>query len=102
MVLDWLGQRVEIAAQDSSSGFEGTPFSFQSLHEALQPHPRNVITLVREWYDRGDGYGRWVTSRFLSQVYPNFEEPLPTALVDIIDNADTEDLAFRCLFSAGV
>ena len=94
MVLDWLEQRVEIAAQDSSSGFEETPFSFQSLHEALQPHPRNVITLVREWYDRGDGYGRWVTSRFLSQVYPNFEEPLPTVLADIIDNADTDDLAF--------
>ncbi|MDE0206118.1 MAG: RelA/SpoT domain-containing protein [Candidatus Tectomicrobia bacterium] len=94
MVLDWLGRRVGIAAQDSSSNFEGTPFSFQSLHEALQPHPRSVISLVREWYDRGDGYGRWVTSRFLSQIYPNFEEPLPTVLLDIVDNADTEDLTF--------
>ena len=94
MVLDWLGQRVGIAAQDSSLDFEATPFSFQTLQEALQPHPRNVIALVREWYDRGDGYGRWVTSRFLSQVYPDFQEPLPTELLDIIDSADTKDLAF--------
>ena len=94
IVLDWFGQRVEIVAQEPSSSFDSIPFRFQSVHKALQLHPRDVIAFVRDWHDRGDGYGRWVTSRFLSQVYPNFEEPLPTALMDIIDNADTEDLAF--------
>ena len=94
MVLDWLGQRVGIAVQDSSSNFDAIPFSFQSLHEVLQPHPRDVIAFVREWYDLGDGYGRWVTSRLLNRVYPIFEEPLPSSLLDTIENADTEDLAF--------
>lgn len=94
IVLDWFGQRVEIAAQEPSSNFDAIPFRFHSLHKALQPHPRDVIAFVRDWHDRGDEYGRWETSRFLSQVYPNFEEPLPSTLMDIIDNADTEDLAF--------
>lgn len=94
MVLDWFGQRIGIAAQDTSSNFDSIPFRFQSVHKALQPDPRDVIAFVRDWHGRGDGYGRWETSRFLSRVYPDFEEPLPSTLLDIIDSADAEELAF--------
>ena len=94
LVLKCFGQRIEIAAQKPSLNFELIPFSFQSVHEALQPHPRDVIASVREWHDRDDGYGGWDISRFLSRIYPNFEEPLPSTLLNIIDSSDTEDLAF--------
>ena len=94
MVLGWFGQRIAIAAQKPSFNFDLIPFSFQSVHEALQPHPRDVIASVREWHDRDDGYGGWDISRFLSRIYPNFEEPLPSTLLNIIDSSDTEDLAF--------
>lgn len=94
MVLNWFGHRIDIGAQDLSSSFDSIPFRFQSVHKALQPHPRDVIAFVREWHGRGDGYGRWATSRFLSRIYPNFEEPLPGTLLDIVCRADAEELTF--------
>ena len=94
LVLDWFWQRIGIAAQEPSLNFDWIPFSFQSVHEALQPHPRDVIASVREWRDRANRSGGWDVSRFLSRVYPNFEEPLPSTLLDLVDSADTEVLAF--------
>ena len=94
MVLDWFGQRIEIAAQDTSSNFDFVPFSFQSVHEALQPHPRDIIDSMREWRNLDDGDGGWNVGHFLSRIYPNFEEPLPSTLLYFIDGSDAEDLAF--------
>ena len=94
MVLDWFGQRIEIAAQKPSLNFDLIPFSFHSVHEALQPHPRDVIASMREWHDRDDGDGGSLLSNFLNRIYPNFEEPLPSTLLNFIDSADAEDLAF--------
>jgi hypothetical protein len=94
MVLDWFGQRIEHAVHKSPMDFDPIPFSFQSLHEALQPYPRDVITSVRQWSDLEDGKGAWHASHFLSRVYPNFEEPLPTTISDMLKDADTDDLAF--------
>ena len=64
------------------------------MHEALQPHPRDVIASVREWRGRDDGYSEGDISRFLSRIYPDFEEPLPSTLLNFIDSANAEDLAF--------
>ena len=94
MVLDWFGQRIEIAAQETSLDFDFVPFSFQSVHEALQPYPREVIASMRQWRDRDDGDGGWDVAHFLSRIYPNFEEPLPSTLLNFVDSADAEDLAF--------
>ena len=94
MVLDWFGQRIGIAAQEPSLNFDLIPFSCQSVHEALQLHPRDIIASVREWHDCDDGRGGWDISRFLSGIYPNFEEPLPSTLLNFIDSAESEDLAF--------
>ena len=94
LVLDWFGQRIGFAAQRPSSNFNMIPFSFQSVHEALQPHPRDVIASVREWRDRANRYGEWDVSHFLSRIYPKFEEPLPSTPLDLVDSADAEDLAF--------
>ena len=94
MVLDWFGQRVNVAAQNTSREFRMFPFSFQSVHEALQPHPLNVIAFVRKWHGRDDEYGKWEASRFLSLIYPNFEEPLSSTLLNLVEGADADDLAF--------
>ena len=95
MVLDWFGQRIGIAAQqDRSLNFDSIPFSFQSVHEALQPHPREVIAFVRKRHDQGDQNGIWDISHFLSRIYPNFEDPLPSTLLNIVDSGDAEDLLF--------
>ena len=94
LVLDWFGQRIGIAAQKPSLTFDLIPFSFQSVHEALQPHPRDVIASVREWRDRANRHAGWDVSRFLSRIYPEFEEPLPSTLLAFVDSADTQDLAF--------
>lgn len=94
MVLDWFGRRIGIAAQEPSMNFDSIPFSFQSVHEALQPHPLNIIASMREWRDRDDGGGGWRVSHFLSGVYPNFEEPLQSTLLNIIESSDAENLAF--------
>ena len=94
MVLDWLGQRIEIALQESSSDFDSIPFSFQRVHEALQPHPRDVLVSVRQWFDRDDFSARLDATHFLTKIYPEFQEPLPSILLDLVHSATTEDLAF--------
>lgn len=94
LVLEWFGQRIEIAAQKPSLHFKLFPFSFQNVHEALQPHPRDVLASMREWRGRDDDGGGWHVARFLSRIYPNFEEPLPSTLLNFIDSADAEELAF--------
>ena len=94
MVLDWFGRRISIAAQEASYNFDLIPFSFQSLHEALQPHLRDVLTSMREWFDRDDSQWELHFSEFLSRIYPNFEEPLPSMLLKFIDSAHAKDLAF--------
>ena len=94
MVLDWFRQRVEIVAKKASREFRMFPFSFHSVHEALQSHPVDVVAFVREWHGRSDEYGKWEASRFLSLIYPNFEEPLPSTLLNLVEGTDADDLAF--------
>jgi ppGpp synthetase/RelA/SpoT-type nucleotidyltranferase len=94
MILDWFGRRIEREDEESSLDFDPVPFLFQSVHEALQPHPRDVIASVRQWRDGGDGNDAWQASHFLSRVYPNFEEPLPGALYEMVQGDDADDLAF--------
>ena len=94
MVLDWFGQRVEIARQESSLEFESVPFSFQFFHEALQPHPRDVLASVRQWFDRDDSAPSWDATHFLSKIYPDLQEPLPSILLDLVHSANAADLAF--------
>ena len=94
IVLDWFGQRIQKGSQRPDLDFSLTPFSFQEVHEALQPHPQDIIFSLREWYDRDCGEGSWHVSHFLSRIYPNFEEPLRSALLQILDRANAEDLVF--------
>ena len=95
MVLDWLGKRISIAPREASHNeFDVIPFFFENLHEALQPHPRDLIASMREWFDRDDGQWELHVSDFLSRIYPNFEEPLPSMLLNFVESADAKDLAF--------
>ena len=94
MVLDWFGRRIEMAAQETSLNFDPVSYSLESVHEILQPHPRDVLASMRQWRDAGSVKGSWHVSCFLSRIYPNFEEPLPGALLKYISDADAEDLAF--------
>ena len=94
-VLNWFGQRFEIAAEQSSFDFDAMPFRFQSVHQALRRQPREVMAFLRRWHGRGDAYVRGDVSRFLSRIYPDFEEPLPGTLLDIIiSTADPAELVF--------
>ena len=94
MVLDWFGQRVGIAHQEPSLEFESIPFSFQLLHEVLQPHPRDVLASVRQWFDRDDFAPSLDATHFLSKIYPEFQEPLPSVLLELVHSANAADLAF--------
>lgn len=94
MVLDWFGQRIQTALQQPPSEFDAVPFSFQSLHEALQPHPHDVLASVHEWIDSDDYAATLDASHFPSKVYPEFQEPLPGTLMDLVRSANAQDLAF--------
>ena len=93
IVLDWLGQRIKIARQEPSSEFDSIPYSFQCLHEALQPHPRDVLASIRQWSDPDDYAATLDATHFLSKVYPEVQEPLPSTLLDLVCTANAEDLA---------
>ena len=94
MVLDWFGKRIEIASQEPSFEFESIPFSFEFLREALQPHPRDVLASVRQWFDRDDSAPSLDAMYFLSKIYPELQEPLPSALLDLVHSANAADLVF--------
>ena len=94
MVLDWFGQRIESASEEPSVGFDAVPFSFQSVHEVLQPHSRDILASMRRWLDRADDNGSGDVSHFLSRIYPNFEEPLPSTLLQMAEGANANDLTF--------
>ena len=94
LVLEWFGQRVEIARQEPSMEFESVPFSFQFLHEALQPHPRDALASIRQWFDRDDPGPSWDATHLLSKIYPDLQEPLPSILLDLVHSANAPDLAF--------
>lgn len=94
IILDWFGRRIEHATREPSIQYSPIPFSFQIVHEALQPYPSSVFASMRRWRDRVDGNGVWHASHFLSHLYPNLEEPLLRALATMIEKADTDDLAF--------
>ena len=93
MVLEWFGDRIEFAADKSPTDYDPIPFDFQSLHKALQPHADDLIVVTREWRERRKGIRSWQISHFLSRVYPNFEEPLPSKLLTMVKIADDSDLA---------
>ena len=94
MVLDWFRQRIDIALQEPPSEFDSIPYSFQCLHEAFQPHPRDVLASIRQWSDSDDYAATLDATHFLSKVYPEFQEPLPSTLLDLVRAANAEDLAF--------
>ena len=94
MVLDWFGRRIEIARQEPPGEFDSIPFSFQCLHEALQPHPRDVLASIRQWIDPDDYAATLDATHFPSKLYPEFQEPLPSVLLDLVHSANAEDLAF--------
>ena len=94
LVLDWFGERIERTTDEPSVVFEPVPFSFQIVHEVLQPHSRDIIATMRQWLDSDNGRGSLYVSHFLSQIYPNFEEPLPSTLLEMVERADASDLVF--------
>ena len=94
IVLEWFGKRSRKEAYRSDMNFNSVPFSFQSVHETLQPHARDIVHFVREWFDHDCGERGWHVSHFLSRIYPKFEEPLPSALLHLIEGANTDDLVF--------
>ena len=94
MVLDWFGRRIENAAKNSRRGFSPIPFSFHSMHKVMQPHTADILAAMREWRERHDGIRSWQVSHFLSRIYPNFEEPLPTTLLELVKEADSNELGF--------
>ena len=94
LVLGWLGQRIEIGLEEPLHRFDPIPFPFQGLHEALQPHPRDVLATVRQWFDRDHFAARMDATHFLSKIYPESQEPLPSILLDMVHDANADDLAF--------
>ena len=92
-VLEWFGVRIEFAAGRSLANYEPIPYAFQSLHEILQPYADDLIAVLREWRERRKGIPPWEISDFLSRVYPNFEEPLPSKLLAMAEVANVNDLA---------
>ena len=94
LVLGWFGQRVEIGLQEPLFEFESIPYSFQCLHEVLQPYPWDVLTSIRDWYDRDDLTSGMDTAYFLSKIYSKLEEPLPGVLLEFVRHANGEDLLF--------
>ncbi|MYF01537.1 MAG: RelA/SpoT domain-containing protein [Gammaproteobacteria bacterium] len=94
LVLNWFGQRIKRTKKLSSIDYNPIPFKFHELNKVFQPHADDVVSAMREWWDSEDDISIWNLSYFLSGIYPNFEEPLPSVLTQLVEDGDYIDLEF--------
>ena len=99
LVLYWFGQRIRKSKQVSSLAYSPIPFKFHELKKVFQPHVDEVISALREWWDCNDAISRWDLAHFLSRMYPNFEDPLPSVLLPMVKDGDLAWLEIHCLIT---
>ena len=93
-VLEYFGRRIAGTEEQGRAPFDAVPFSFHEVNKAFQLHPKDVLEALRRWNDADGVNTRWQLSHFLSRVYPEFESPLPETLTALINDADSDTLAF--------
>ncbi len=94
LVLNWFGQRIKSSKIHSSIDYNPIPFKFHELNKVFQPHADDVVSAMRAWCDSDDDISPWNLSYFLSGIYPKFEEPLTSVLIELVKDGDYSDLEF--------
>lgn len=89
------GCRIETGVFEEDA-FEAIPHHLHQLNKVLAKEPRAVLNSLRDVFDgearsmfpyRGGG-------RLLGAVFPNFADPLPALLQELVENAEPTDIDF--------
>ena len=90
-VVNFFHDRVGIKSKkkrDIDDRYDGVPFNFHKLGEALRPHAKVVVPMLLNWYDDGgEKYNwlyQWEASHMFEEIFPSFDFILERALITII------------------
>ena len=94
VVLEWFRARIVMSNDTSNSNYSPIPFAFHELGETLRPYATDILLELRSWYDDPEVSNFWQASRLISQIYPDFDTPLPETLEELVRNGDSDTLIF--------
>ena len=94
VVLEWFRARIVMSNDTSNSNYSPIPFTFHELGETLRPYATDILLELRSWHDDPEVSNFWQASRLISQIYPDFDTPLPETLEELVRNGDSDTLIF--------
>ena len=94
VMLEWFRARIVTSNDTSNSNYSPLPFAFHELGETLRPYATDILLELRSWHDDPEVSNFWQASRLISQIYPDFDTPLPETLEELVRNGDGDTLIF--------
>ena len=94
VVLEWFRARIVMSNDTSNSNYSPLPFAFHELGETLRPYATDILLELRSWHEDPEVSDFWQASRLISQIYPDFDIPLPETLEELVRNGDNDTLIF--------
>ncbi len=90
-VVEFFHERVQIKSKkrrDIDDRYDGVPFNFHKLGEALRPHAKVIVPILLDWYDDGGKKHNWLyqweASHMFEEIFPAFDPVLERALIALI------------------
>lgn len=90
-VIDFFHKRVEIKSKKKRAlddRYDGVPFNFHKLGEALRPHAKTIVPIILSWYSDGGKKNnwlfRWEASHLFEEIFPGLDPVMEEALIAIV------------------
>jgi len=77
--------------------FEAIPYQLHVLNKLLEQHPEALISLLRQSFDEKDArlmFPYRSGARLVKSVFPNFEPPLKSPLLRLVETGNESDIEF--------
>lgn len=91
-VIDLFGARVK--QENRRQGYDAIPFQFYRLNESLAAHADLLTRKVRTWFTPDDLLFEYTGGKFLSGIFPQFDDTFSAALANLIATGDDDDINF--------
>lgn len=91
-VIDLFGARIK--QENKRQGYDAIPFQFYRLNESLAAHADLLTRKVRNWFAPDDHLFQFTGGKFLSGVFPQFDDTFSAALSNLIATGEDDDINF--------
>jgi len=105
-VIAFFHTRVEIKSKKRrgiDDRYDGVPFNFHKLGEALRPHAVVIVPILLSWYtDGGNKHNwlfRWEASHLFEEIFPGLNPVVEQALISQVktETKNSRDIVFSVL-----